>query len=76
MCINSHLVGIIANQGVISEKEAVKTSHFIQLCCERDVPLIFLQNTTSDVLEASSGSETDGKHESTVVVRMYVVTFN
>ncbi|BFZ16643.1 hypothetical protein BsWGS_19683 [Bradybaena similaris] len=57
--ISGHLVGIIANQGVIGEKEAVKASHFIQLCCERDVPLIFLQNTISDVLEASSGSETD-----------------
>ncbi|CAL1529546.1 unnamed protein product [Lymnaea stagnalis] len=45
--IQGHLVGIIANQGEINEKEAVKGSHFVQLCCERDVPLVFLQNTTS-----------------------------
>ncbi|CAG5131811.1 unnamed protein product [Candidula unifasciata] len=57
--ISGHLVGIIANQGVISEDEAVKAGHFIQLCCERDIPLIFLQNTASDVLGVSSNKEID-----------------
>ncbi|XP_004068105.1 methylcrotonoyl-CoA carboxylase beta chain, mitochondrial [Oryzias latipes] len=43
--IHGHLVGIVANNGVLSYEAALKGSHFIQLCDQRDVPLIFLQNT-------------------------------
>uniref|UniRef100_A0A2C9JRG8 methylcrotonoyl-CoA carboxylase n=1 Tax=Biomphalaria glabrata TaxID=6526 RepID=A0A2C9JRG8_BIOGL len=46
--IKGHLVGLLANQGEINEKEASKGAHFIQLCCQRAVPLVFLQNTLSD----------------------------
>lgn len=42
----SQLVGIVANNGVLSYEAALKGSHFIQLCDQRDVPLLFLQNTT------------------------------
>ncbi|KAF6724310.1 putative methylcrotonoyl-CoA carboxylase beta chain, mitochondrial [Oryzias melastigma] len=43
--IHGHLVGIVANNGVLSYEAALKGSHFIQLCDQRDIPLIFLQNT-------------------------------
>ncbi|CAG5863234.1 unnamed protein product [Menidia menidia] len=43
--IHGHLVGIVANNGVLSYEAALKGSHFVQLCDQRDVPLIFLQNT-------------------------------
>uniref|UniRef100_A0A1A7Z6I9 methylcrotonoyl-CoA carboxylase n=2 Tax=Iconisemion striatum TaxID=60296 RepID=A0A1A7Z6I9_9TELE len=43
--IHGHLVGIVANNGVLSYGAALKGSHFVQLCDQRDVPLIFLQNT-------------------------------
>jgi 3-methylcrotonyl-CoA carboxylase beta subunit len=40
-----HLVGVIANQGIIFNEEALKVTHFIELCEQRRVPLLFLQNT-------------------------------
>ena len=44
--IEGHAVGIIANNGVIFAEAAVKGAHFIELCEQRNIPLIFLQNTT------------------------------
>ena len=41
-----HLVGIIANNGIIFSESALKATHFIELCEQRRVPLLFLQNTT------------------------------
>jgi 3-methylcrotonyl-CoA carboxylase beta subunit len=37
-------VGIIANNGILFSESALKTAHFIELCCQRRVPLLFLQN--------------------------------
>ncbi len=39
-------VGIIANNGVLFSESALKGAHFIELCCQRKIPLIFLQNIT------------------------------
>jgi 3-methylcrotonyl-CoA carboxylase beta subunit len=39
-------VGIIANNGVLFSESAQKGAHFIELCCQRNIPLIFLQNIT------------------------------
>lgn len=39
-------VGIIANNGVLFSESALKATHFIELCCHRKIPLIFLQNIT------------------------------
>jgi 3-methylcrotonyl-CoA carboxylase beta subunit len=39
-------VGIIANNGVLFSESAVKGTHFIQLCCQRGISLVFLQNIT------------------------------
>src|SRR5450631_3756145 len=39
-------VGIIANNGILFSESAPKGAHFIELCCERRVPLLFLQNIT------------------------------
>jgi 3-methylcrotonyl-CoA carboxylase beta subunit len=41
-----HLVGIIANNGIIFNESALKATHFIELCEQRRVPLVFLQNTS------------------------------
>ncbi|KAM3619398.1 uncharacterized protein V6R79_007575 [Siganus canaliculatus] len=43
--IHGHLVGIVANNGELLYEAALKGSHFVQLCEQRDVPLLFLQNT-------------------------------
>ena len=37
-------VGIIANNGILFSESAVKGAHFIELCCQRRIPLLFLQN--------------------------------
>ncbi|MDG5493515.1 carboxyl transferase domain-containing protein [Niveispirillum sp. BGYR6] len=39
-------VGIIANNGILFSESAVKGAHFIELCCQRKIPLLFLQNIT------------------------------
>ena len=44
--IEGHPVGIIANNGPIDTYGATKATQFIQLCCQSDIPIIFLQNTT------------------------------
>lgn len=39
-------VGIIANNGILYSESALKGSHFVELCCQRNIPLLFLQNIT------------------------------
>jgi 3-methylcrotonyl-CoA carboxylase beta subunit len=39
-------VGILGNNGILYSESALKAAHFIQLCCQRRVPLLFLQNIT------------------------------
>jgi 3-methylcrotonyl-CoA carboxylase beta subunit len=39
-------VGIIANNGILFSESALKGAHFIELCCQRRIPLVFLQNIT------------------------------
>ena len=52
-----HKVGIIANNGVLFSESALKGAHFIQLCCKRNIPLVFLQNITGFMVgrEAEAG---------------------
>ncbi len=44
--IHGMKVGIIANNGILFSESALKGAHFIELCCQRAVPLVFLQNIT------------------------------
>ena len=50
ICGFAHLwgipVGIIANEGILFSESALKASHFMQICDQRNIPLIFLQNIT------------------------------
>jgi len=39
-------VGIIANNGILFSESSLKGAHFIELCCQRNIPLVFLQNIT------------------------------
>src|SRR5437667_7031757 len=39
-------VGIIANNGILFSESGLKAAHFIELCCQRNIPLVFLQNIT------------------------------
>ena len=42
--IYGYPVGIVANNGILFSESALKAAHFIELCCQRGIPLIFLQN--------------------------------
>lgn len=42
--IYGYQVGIIANNGILFSESALKGAHFIELCCQRKIPLVFLQN--------------------------------
>jgi 3-methylcrotonyl-CoA carboxylase beta subunit len=44
--VHGHPVGIIANNGVLFSESALKGTHFIELCDQRAIPLVFLQNIT------------------------------
>lgn len=44
--IDGFLVGIIANDGILFSESAQKGTHFIELCTQRKIPLVFLQNIT------------------------------
>src|SRR5438045_3592661 len=48
-------VGILANNGILFSESALKGAHFIELCCQRRIPLIFLQNVTGFMV----GSKTE-----------------
>ncbi|HIM46436.1 MAG TPA: methylcrotonoyl-CoA carboxylase, partial [Alphaproteobacteria bacterium] len=42
--IEGRLVGILGNNGILFSESALKGTHFVELCCQRGIPLIFLQN--------------------------------
>jgi len=44
--LNGIPVGIIANNGVLFSESALKGTHFIELCCQENIPLLFIQNIT------------------------------
>ncbi len=44
--IKGFQVGLIANNGILFSESALKGAHFIEICCQRGIPLVFLQNIT------------------------------
>lgn len=52
-----HPIGVVANNGVLFAESAMKGAHFVQLCAQRRIPLLFLQNITGFMVgrEAESG---------------------
>lgn len=61
-------VGIIANNGVLFSESAVKASHFIQLCEQRRIPLVFLQNITGFMVGQQYENEGIAKHGAKMVM--------
>ncbi|MFW7358378.1 MAG: carboxyl transferase domain-containing protein [Brucella sp.] len=60
-------VGIIANNGVLFSEAALKGAHFIELCCQRNIPLIFLQNITGFMVGRKYEAEGIAKHGAKLV---------
>jgi 3-methylcrotonyl-CoA carboxylase beta subunit len=46
-------VGVIANNGILYSESALKAAHFIELCCKRRIPLLFLQNIAGFIVGRS-----------------------
>ncbi|MFM8930069.1 MAG: carboxyl transferase domain-containing protein [Betaproteobacteria bacterium] len=67
-------VGIIANNGVLFSESAVKGAHFIELCCQRKVPLVFLQNITGFMVGRKYESEGIARHGAKMVTAVATAT--
>jgi 3-methylcrotonyl-CoA carboxylase beta subunit len=65
--IHGMLVGILANNGILFSESAQKGAHFIELCCQRRVPLVFLQNITGFMVGKKYENEGIARHGAKLV---------
>ncbi|QSR34991.1 methylcrotonoyl-CoA carboxylase [Marinobacterium iners] len=65
--IHGYPVGIVANNGILFGDSAQKGAHFIELCCQRKIPLLFLQNITGFMVGQKAESEGIAKHGAKMV---------
>jgi 3-methylcrotonyl-CoA carboxylase beta subunit len=76
--IHGYPVGIIANNGILFSESSQKGAHFIELCCQRGIPLVFLQNITGFMVGRkyeSGGIAKDGAKLVTAVACAQVPKF-
>jgi 3-methylcrotonyl-CoA carboxylase beta subunit len=60
-------VGIIANNGILFSESALKAAHFVELCCQRGIPLVFLQNITGFMVGKKAEAEGIAKNGAKLV---------
>lgn len=60
-------VGIVANNGILFSEAAQKGTHFIELCCQRKIPLIFLQNISGFMVGRKYENEGIARHGAKMV---------
>jgi len=65
--IHGHAVGIISNNGPITVKGATKAGQFIQLCCQSNIPIVYLMNTTGYMVGTESEQGGIIKHGSKMI---------
>jgi 3-methylcrotonyl-CoA carboxylase beta subunit len=65
--IHGHPVGIVANNGILFGASALKGAHFIELCDQRRIPLVFLQNITGFMVGRQYEAEGIAKHGAKMV---------
>jgi 3-methylcrotonyl-CoA carboxylase beta subunit len=71
-------VGIVANNGILFSESSLKGAHFVELCCQRKIPLVFLQNITGFMVGAkyeAGGIAKDGAKLVTAVSTAQVPKF-
>ena len=76
--IHGHRVGIVANNGILFSESALKGAHFIELCGQRRIPLVFLQNIAGFMVGSkyeSGGIAKDGAKMVTAVATVNVPKF-
>ncbi len=71
--IHGHQVGIVANNGILFSESAQKGAHFIELCGQRKIPLVFLQNITGFMVGKQYESEGIAKHGAKMVTAVSTV---
>jgi 3-methylcrotonyl-CoA carboxylase beta subunit len=60
-------VGVVANNGILFSESALKGAHFVELCCQRRIPLVFLQNITGFMVGRKYENEGIAKHGAKMV---------
>jgi len=60
-------VGLLGNNGVLFSESALKGAHFVELCCQRRIPLVFLQNVTGFMVGRKYENEGIAKHGAKMV---------
>lgn len=76
--IDGYPVGIVANNGILFSESALKGTHFIELCNQRNIPLVFLQNITGFMVGQKyeqAGIAKDGAKMVTAVACSHVPKF-
>jgi 3-methylcrotonyl-CoA carboxylase beta subunit len=71
--IHGHMVGIVANNGILFSESSVKGAHFIELCGQRKIPLVFLQNITGFMVGRQYENEGIAKHGAKLVTAVSTV---
>ncbi|MGE0753662.1 MAG: carboxyl transferase domain-containing protein [Alphaproteobacteria bacterium] len=66
--IHGSPVGIVANNGILFSESAIKATHFVELCCQRKIPLVFLQNITGFMVGKKYESEGIARHGAKMVM--------
>ena len=71
--IHGYKVGIVANNGILFSESSLKGAHFIELCGQRNIPLVFLQNITGFMVGKKYESEGIAKHGAKLVTAVSTV---
>jgi 3-methylcrotonyl-CoA carboxylase beta subunit len=71
--IHGYLVGIVANNGILFSESSQKAAHFVELCGQRKIPLIFLQNITGFMVGKQYENEGIAKHGAKFVTAVSTV---
>lgn len=71
--IHGYLVGIVANNGILFSESSLKGAHFVELCGQRKIPLIFLQNITGFMVGKQYENEGIAKHGAKFVTAVSTV---
>ena len=65
--IDGYSIGVLANNGILFSESAQKGAHFIELCCQRKTPLLFLQNISGFMVGKKYEAEGIAKHGAKLV---------
>jgi 3-methylcrotonyl-CoA carboxylase beta subunit len=65
--VNGAPVGVLANNGILFAESAMKGAHFIELCTQRNIPLVFLQNITGFMVGKAAEEAGIAKHGAKLV---------